>query len=410
MKKLNIAILSDSPFLCTGYSDQAKNLANKLTEEGHNIFYFAHVYTGQNLLPPITFEDGRQLKFRVMGQGREAYFKDLLPTYMKMYNIDILIILLDTFMLYPWLMTLDLSPAKKIFWFPSDGGGGMPLGCDQILRFMDVPVAMAKFGQRQCKKKYNLDTEYIPHGIEPDNYYPLPEKERQELKKKWGFENKFVIGTVARNQGRKMLDRTFKAFALFSQKNPDAILFLHTDPDDAAQVFHTGEMVQRYNLNNKIVFSGTRYYKGFDYKKMNEIYNLMDVFLLTTSGEGFGIPIIEAMACGVPVIATDYTTTRELVIDNKAGLGIDLVGTDKEENPEAHTDELIDGTITGSWNVERGICSIKDASNKLQIIKDDKVLAKQFGINGREAVLKNYDWKIVLNKWISIINMLGMKY
>ena len=37
MIKQKIAILSDSPFICTGYSDQAKNLANKLTEEGHDI-------------------------------------------------------------------------------------------------------------------------------------------------------------------------------------------------------------------------------------------------------------------------------------------------------------------------------------------------------------------------------------
>lgn len=410
MKRLNIAILSDSPFICTGYSDQAKNLGNILVERGHEVFYLAHVYTGQNLLPPVTFEDGRQLKFKILGQGREAYFKDLLPIYMKMYKIDVLVILLDTFMLYPWLPTLDLSPAKKIFWFPSDGGMGMPLGCEQILKFVDVPVAMAKFGQKQVKKKHNIECLHIPHAIETNNYFPLNAEDRNKLKTKWGFQNKFIVGTVARNQGRKMLDRTFKAFALFSQKNPDAVLFLHTDPEDAAQVFHMGEMIARYNLQNKIIFSGMRYYKGWDYKQMHEIYNLMDVFLLTTSGEGFGIPIIEAQACGIPVLITDYTTTHELVKETGGGLGIDLVGVDESENPEAHTSELIDGTITGSWNVERGICSIKDAAKKLQYLKDNPTIRKEMGEKGRLAILNNFTWQKVGNQWIDLVERVGGTY
>ncbi len=42
----------------------------------------------------------------------------------------------------------------------------------------------------------------------------------------------------------------------------------------------------------------------------------MDIFLLTTSGEGFGIPTIEALACEVPCVITDFTTTYELLMDD----------------------------------------------------------------------------------------------
>jgi glycosyltransferase involved in cell wall biosynthesis len=132
--------------------------------------------------------------------------------------------------------------------------------------------------------------------------------------------------------------------------------------------------------------------------------------LLSTSGEGFGIPLIEAMACEIPVLATDYTTTRELVIDNNAGLGIKLSGTEDEENPNVHCDELLDGTLTGSWVVERGMCSIKDGANKLDYLFKNPDKRKEFGKNGRVAVLKDYNWNIVRKEWIKLIEELGGSY
>lgn len=409
-KKLNIGILSDSAFLVTGYATIAREIANILADDGHNVYFFGSNYIGQNLEPGIKFEDGKELKFRMIGQGREAYFKDLLPIHTKQYNLDILIVLLDTFMVYPWFQQLDLSPAKVIWYFPSDGGGGMPLGCENVLRAAHAPVAMAKFGQKQVEKMYGIKCHHIPHAVDVSMFHPVSEERKLELKRSWSLQDKFVVGVVARNQGRKMLDRTIKAFALYAPKNPNAILLMHTDPDDAAQVFHLPSLINRYGLANRVLFTGMRYYKGFNYSQMNDIYNLMDVFLLTTSGEGFGIPIIEAMAAEIPVIATDYTTSRELVKDNKAGFVIDLVGDTEDENIQVHTSELLDGTITGSWNVERGMCSIKDAAKKLEMLGNNPDLRKELGRNGRLAVLKDYDWRICGKQWIELVTKLGGEY
>lgn len=409
-KKLNIAILSDSPFLTTGYSTISKEVGNILSQRGHNVYFLASNYVGQNLKAGSEFEDGKKLNFNIIGQGREAYFKDLLSVYMKQYKIDVLFILLDTFMLYPWIMQLDLSPAKTIFYYPSDGGGGMPLGCEQILKFINCPVAMAKFGRDQVKKMYGIETKYVPHAIDTKQFFPMSKEERLKYRHMFGIsDEKYVIGSVARNQGRKMMDRTIKSFALYARKDPDAVLFLHTDPDDAAQVFHMTSLIHRYNVQNRVMFSGMRYYKGFDYSQMNAVYNIMDVFILTTSGEGFGIPIIEAMGAGISVLATDYTTTRDLVVRNNAGLGINLIGVEEADNPDVHCDEILEGTITGSWNVERGISSLKDACDKLVVLKDDK-LREKYGINGRAAVLKEYNWDVCGKQWLEIIEKLGEEY
>lgn len=396
--------VSDSPFNVTGYATISTNICNGLVDNGHEVFYLGHNFIGQDIPPGVKFADGKELKFTVLGgSGREPYAKDLWIPKIRELKPDFFGILLDTFMLYPHYLQMDYAPAKTIFYFPSDGGGGMPLGCENILRKANIPIAMAKFGQKQVKDLYGINTEYIPHAVDTKIYYPLPEKERNELRVKWGLQDKFVVGSVYRNQGRKMPDRMFKAFALFAKKCPNAVLFCHSDPLDGAAVFDSFSLIRRYGIENRVIFSGMKYYRGFDYKKMNEVYNLMDVFFLSTSGEGFGVPIIEAQACGIPVLVTNYTTTSELVIKPKSGFGIDLVGTSEEENPEVHENELLDGTLCGSWNVERGICSIKDAAKKLEILYNDLNLRKEMGQNGIKNVNENYNWDKVNKMWDELI-------
>jgi glycosyltransferase involved in cell wall biosynthesis len=59
----------------------------------------------------------------------------------------------------------------------------------------------------------------------------------------------------------------------------------------------------------------------------------------------------------------------------------------------------MNGTITGTWEVERGICDIKDAANKIIWIYENKEKARIMGLNGRKAVLEQYDAPIVNKKW-----------
>lgn len=389
MNRKKILFLSDSPLTCTGYGRISTEISNYMVSKDWEVHLMGHNYIGQDLPPGLTFKDGSKLNFHVYGNGREPYCKDLIMPRIRDIKPDIFIILLDTFMLYPWLTELDFAPAKTIFYFPSDGGGQLPSGCENVLRKVNVPVAMAKFGQKQCKEVHNLDTLHIPHHVDTNNFYPLPDEERAKIRIKWGLTNKFVVGTVARNQGRKMLDRTIKAFAEFCKDKPDAILFMHTDPTDAAGVFDLNQLIFRYKLQNRVIFTGMKYYKGFDYKDLNELYNLMDVFLLSTSGEGFGIPIIESLACKVPVVATDYTTTPELVTDHKAGLGVKIAGE-----------------ITGSWNVERAVMDIDECAKKLTRLYNEPKELKKMGENGLKAVKKYYSYDVVMKQWEELFNKL----
>ena len=219
-----------------------------------------------------------------------------------------------------------------------------------------------------------------------------------------------VHNCVARNQPRKMLDRQLKAlysFKRFADKAQDAIMLLHSDPSDPASSFNMNHQITQLKLNNKVFYTGTTWFKGFTYEQMNEVYNLADVFFLSTSGEGFGVPFIEAMSCGIPVITTDYTSAKELILDNgQAGLLVKLVGTEMVpyDLPETERDlQLLNGTLTGGWQVERAIMDIHHGADCLWELYQDKEKRELFGKNGREKVLKFYDWSVVIKMWDDLL-------
>jgi len=386
MDKIKLLWLSDSPFTCTGYATISRNILNRLQDMGYDCYYQAHNFFGQDV-HNAKFGDGEELKFITLGTGVKPYSEDLLVPRIRDLKPDIFGVLLDTFMLYPWYMNYDYAPAKTLFYFPSDGEGGLPLNCENILRKCNYPVAMSKFAQNQVKTSYNLNTSYIPHAVDTSIFYPLSYKEKERIKESWGLKGKFIVGSVFRNQGRKMADRLLKTFAIFAKKHEDAVLFLHTDLFDNAAVFDLRVLVYRLGIMNRVVFSGMRFFRGFDYKKMNDVYNLMDVFFLSTSGEGFGIPTIEAMSCGIPCVVTDYTTTKELLIDDgKCGEAVPIVSE-----------------LTGSWTVERGIMDINKGVEALEKLYNDEKLRKEYGLRGREKVLKKYDWNVVIKDWDKLL-------
>jgi len=415
--------LSDSPFTNTGYATISRNILNGLSDE-FECHYLAHNYMGQTIPENgVTLQDGLRFKFTIHGAGREGYCRDLIEPYIQKFKPDFFCVLLDTFMGFQvGMQNINFAPAKSLFYFPSDGGGGMPQGCEQILKHFNIAVAMAEFGKIQTKDYYNLNTEFIPHAVDCNLFRPINHLEKSKIKSEFsvlsingqlmkGFlHDKFVVGTVARNQGRKMLDKTIKAFYEFAKNKKNVVLLLHSDLFDASAVFDLRSLISRYNLENKVVFSPIRFFDNFEYKDMYKVYGLMDVFMLSTSGEGFGVPIIEAMSCGIPSVVTDYTTTPELLVKNGVcGIPVPLSDSENISMTELMLDKgmnmkeidllLSNGTLTGSWSVERGCVDIKKFADSLNLLYADKEKRLEMGQVGRNKAITLYNWESVINQW-----------
>ena len=199
----------------------------------------------------------------------------------------------------------------------------------------DRVVAMSRFGKNQLTEK-DVGAEYIPHGVYTDTFTPcLPEdkpKWKENLtmrgtpmdndsKHEWSNED-FVIGINAANKDtkRKGYDEMFKALNHFLVNNPDAVkdtkMYLHTWGDFPGGMSLYG-LARAHGVEAHILTTHKWYmYSALTNERKAELSNGFDICMNLSRNEGFGIPIIEAQSCGVPTIATDFTSMTELVKGN----------------------------------------------------------------------------------------------
>lgn len=385
--------LSDSVITPTGFANQTREITKRLCRlPDFDVYHVAWNRQGQ-ATQTQTLIGGEKLNMTILSGGRQNYAADVLPEYFLKYRPNIFGVLLDTFMLYPWILNYNFAPAKTFFYFPSDGGY-FPKNCEQVLLKFNNPVAMSKYAQKQVKDLYNIDAHYIPHATDPTMFYPITEEQKIQARAKYKIPiDGFVFGDVARNQGRKMLGLTIMAFSEFMKRNPDAnaYLFLHTDFEDAAAHSDLRFLAQRYNVAHRVIGTGLKFFHGVPVSFLNEIYNCMDVRVSTTTGEGFGICTIESMACEIPNVITDYTTTKELLVDHNAGIPAKVAAE-----------------IPGTWDVMRGFVDIHDFAAQMEVLYNSENKRKEMGRNGRQAVQKYYSWDSgeqggVFNQWVQFL-------
>ena|SRR3990167_624442 len=399
--------LSDSALGTTGFGNQTKNICKRLQNYSNwDMWHIAWNQHGQPLAPPIKLLDtSEEFNFPILTGGKQQYAIDLWDHYFTKYKPDIFGVLLDTFMLFPIYIQKQF-PCKTFFYFPSDGGW-FPKGCEQILKKCNLPIAMSKFGRDQLADTYGIQCEYIPHGCDAHkNFFP---QDKQQAKIQFGIDpNIFVVGANFRNQGRKFTGKMVKAFAEFSKDKNDVVLLQNTDPTDPAAANDIMYLAQRFKCPHKIRFTGMTWTQGLSMEQLSVLYNAFDVNLSTTSGEGFGITTIEAMASEVPTVIPEYTTGKELVADHKAGIATKLIGQAEEGDSFPHERVDVEGVIEGSWEVDRGVVSIKDTVRALQYMYDNPAERARMGRNGRAAVLREYDWESggIIKKWNKVLGAL----
>jgi len=188
-------------------------------------------------------------------------------------------------------------------------------------------ISYSPFGYRELKRN-GMHSTYIPHTIETDIFKKL---DKQDIRKKAGLpENKFIFGMVAANKDnppRKNFDIVMNAFKKFHDKHPDSALYFHTLLGQSGG-FPIKEYAKHIGIDDCIYHTDS--YEMLyltSHEDMAKIYNAFDVLLIPSQNEGFGVPIIEASSCELPVITTDFTAMRDLVIDGETGYKIKVAGT-----------------------------------------------------------------------------------
>lgn len=124
-----------------------------------------------------------------------------------------------------------------------------------------------------------------------------------------------MVGLCAANRDavRKAFPEQFRGFGHFLKDNPDALLLVHSISPNMYGL-NLQEMAVDMGIGESVMFSETYPQVAglMTAETMRNWYGCLDVLLAASYAEGFGIPILEAAACGVPSVVTGFTAATEL--------------------------------------------------------------------------------------------------
>ena len=185
-------------------------------------------------------------------------------------------------------------------------------------------------------------------------------------------QDKIIIGTVGRLDKLKNQELLIDAAKLLVEKNPNIHFIIIGDETDSI----TGkgykqklvDKIRHFGIDNSVSFFGFT-------NNIENYFDVMDIFVLPTDKESFGYVLIEAMAKGIPVLATNQGGPKEIIIDNKNGF-------------------LFDPN------------NVSDLANKLLLLINDSTLRRDMGEASKKIAKSRFDVNVTIDKYIKLFERL----
>ena len=338
-------------------------------------------------------EPMRRGNYTLLPSGGHPFGADALPQMLDLIRPEYLITQNDTRMIMDyWPQNLPCTwinypVVDGYVWQHDCSRNKWPSNWAEFMKRADCTVAMSEFGGELLKSNGVKNT-VIPHGVETELFKPLNPEVREKAREQWKLKDKFVVAGVFKNMARKMPDKWLQILRMFKEDKKDVVGLLHTNP--MPPEFNMVQHCIDYGLElgKDIMFSQL----GIPREQMVAVYGVSDVLLHPGFGEGFGLPILEAMSCGVPVVGTKSSTAPELIGD--CGLMVDSVKYPKTNR------EVTFGSYNG---VEFVVPNIYDAVEKLDTLYNNKTLREELGLKASVKAVQKYDWTQVMPLWFKVI-------
>jgi phosphatidylinositol alpha-1,6-mannosyltransferase len=216
---------------------------------------------------------------------------------------------------------------------------------------------------------------FIPIGISDSIYTGKKEPSRQYVYKKLGLKDQkpHIILSVGRLVKRKGVE-WFSANVMnhILKQFPNTVFVVTGDGDYRTSIEET---IKKKKLESNVMLLGR-----VDEEYRNNLYNGADLFVMPNihvegDMEGFGLVLLEASLCKLPVVATGIEGIKDAIKDNKNGVLV------KSKDKKAFL-------------------------NQVTRFLSDPSLTKEFGKKSREFTLKEYDWTTIANRYIKVYKSL----
>jgi glycosyltransferase involved in cell wall biosynthesis len=334
--------------------------------------------------------------------GGDIYGFGRLENLIEVIKPDVIFILNDLWIHSDYVERLNkyLGKIKIILYTPIDGGPIEPSWLKSI-KDVDRLLVYTNFGKSVINQGLKVwgenetikfpKVEILPHGIDTTKFYPFQDKDiakrtlypnREDF-----FNNSFIVLNANRNQPRKRLDITLKAFALFSKDKPSNVkLYLHTGVEDMG--WNILSLAKRYGIDSRVIITSLAHnLQTVPDEKLNLIYNACDVGLNTSVGEGWGLCSWEHAATKAAQIVPKHSSNIELW-EKRRGILI-------EPSFQLTTERVLtEGFIVAPESVAKG----------LQVLYENKDLRNELAENAYNYITKKrFSWKAISKKLDNII-------
>jgi glycosyltransferase involved in cell wall biosynthesis len=197
--------------------------------------------------------------------------------------------------------------------------------------------------------------EVIPFGVDLSVFKP------KDVASPFG-KSDFVVGCVKNLEKIYNVDVLIKSFALLCSKYDNLRLLLVGEGDERE---HLERLCDQLEIRQKVLFTGR-----INFSEVSNYFNMIDVLVNISDYESFGVSVIEAMACGKPVIVTDVGGLREVVNSESVGIRVPV--------------KDINGT-----------------AESIEKFYKNPELKKTVGLNGRKRVEELFNWENNVETMIS---------
>ncbi len=183
-----------------------------------------------------------------------------------------------------------------------------------LLRMVDCTITVSKDLQSRIARDFNVKEKlFIPiiNGVDFSKFNHRQGKSSISVREELGIDDKAVlIGSIGRLVDVKNYPLLINVINEFVIKGLDIYLIIVGDGPVKVKL---QQGIKDYGLNDRVFLPGRK-------DNIPDYLSAFDIFVLTSDFEGISNTILEAMACGVPVVATNVGGTPEIVDDGNTGL------------------------------------------------------------------------------------------
>ena len=318
MQKKKILVLSDHALSTSGVGTQTRHLIEGLIEKGCWTFrQFGAAMKHENYETTVVNEDF--IIKPIDGFGNKEIIRLTLATEKP----DVLFIFTDPrFFIWLFEMEDEIHQVCPIVWWHVWDNKPYPDFNSVLYEATDKINCHSHMTYELIKDHFPEKTNFIPHAL-PENLYFQMDRDQIRTHKTEilgpGSEDNFVLFWMNRNAKRKRPSDLLLSWKLFLEMIPaedreKVNLILHTDPYDneGPNLVATSNML---GITDTIKFSTQR----ISFEKINVLHNISDVCINISFAEGFGLPTLESMQCGNPIIALKTGGQTRQVVDHRDG-------------------------------------------------------------------------------------------